>query len=298
MRVTVIGAGAVGCFYGAMLARAGSHVTLVGRPAHVDAIRDAGLRFESADFDARIAMGASTAPQAVQGADLVLICVKSTDTVAAAREVRPFLSETAAVVSVQNGIDNAAMLADVLTRDIIPAAVYVACEMAGAGHLRHHGRGELVIGPSPHSAAVARLFSEAGVPTVVSADVMAPLWDKLILNCAYNALSAIVNRPYGEIRTVAAADETMRYIVDECLAVARAEGIGIDLDTERQIARIRRTIPSGQYASMAHDLARGRPTEIDFLNGAIVRRGQAYGIPTPLNQALLALVQLLEQRRD
>ncbi|GJG97632.1 ketopantoate reductase family protein [Cupriavidus pauculus] len=295
MKITVIGAGAVGCFYGAMVAKAGFETVLVGRPAHVDAIQRSGLRFESAAFDQHIAIGASTSAQAAKDADIVLLCVKSTDTLSAANEMRPFLKPGAVVISLQNGIDNVPLLQEALPCEVIPAAVYVACEMAGAGHLKHHGRGELIIGMSRGSAGIARLFCEAGVPTTVSADVMVPLWDKLVLNCAYNALSAIVRLPYGDIRAEAAADDTMRNLVAECLAVAHAEGVGMDLDTDRQIERIRQTIPAGQCSSMAQDLSRKRPTEIASLNGTIVRRGLSHGIATPINQAMVALVTLLEK---
>ena len=295
MKITVIGAGAVGCFYGAMLAKAGFETVLVGRAAHVEAINRGGLRFESTTFDQHITIGASTGAQAARDADIVLLCVKSTDTVSAAHEMRPFLKPGAVVISLQNGIDNVPLLQEALHCEVIPAAVYVACEMAGAGHLKHHGRGELIIGKSPGSAGVARLFTEAGVPTTVSADVMVPLWDKLVLNCAYNALSAIVHLPYSKIRAEVAADDTMRNLVAECLAVARAERVGMDLNPDRQIERIRQTIPAGQFSSMAQDLSRNRPTEIASLNGAIVRRGLSHGIATPVNQAMVALVTLLEK---
>ncbi|GAB7539915.1 ketopantoate reductase family protein [Burkholderia sp. 3C] len=296
MKVAVMGAGAVGCFYGGMLARAGQEVVLIGRPRHVEAIGAAGLRFESARFDERVAVRASADPAQAAGADLVLVCVKSDDTPAAADALRPHLGDDAVVVSLQNGIDNAATLEAALGRPTIAAAVYVACEMADAGHLRHHGRGDLIIGAGAHSGAVAALFDAAGVPTVVSADVGAALWAKLLLNCAYNALSAIAQAPFGEIGAIADVDEAMRNIIAECLAVARAEGVALDLDTERQYARIRQTIPAGQHSSMAQDFAHGRATEIAHLNGAIVRRGAALGVPTPVNQLLVALIRMLERQ--
>lgn len=294
MKIAVIGAGAVGCFFGGMLARAGQDVVLIGRPRHVDAIRTRGLRFESKPFDEHVRIAASASAAAVADADLVLVCVKSVDTAQVADELRGHLKREALIVSLQNGIDNACQLEEALRRPVIPAAVYVASEMAGDGHLRHHGRGDLVIGPEQGSERVARLFNDAGVPTVVSANVARALWEKLILNCAYNALSAIVNLPYGEIRGVATAEASMRNLIAECLAVARAEGVEIDPDADSQLERIRRTIPAGQYSSMAQDFARGRTSEIDALNGAIVRRGNAQGVPTPVNQLIVALVALLE----
>ncbi|SFC96637.1 ketopantoate reductase [Cupriavidus sp. OV038] len=296
MKIAVIGAGAVGCFYGGMLARAGQDVVLIGRPRHVDAIRARGLRFESRLFDEQVTIAASANAASVEDADIVLVCVKSVDTEQVADEIRSHLKREALVVSLQNGIDNAGQLEQVLARPVIPAAVYVASEMAGDGHLRHHGRGDLVIGQEQGSELVARLFHDAGVPTVVSANVARALWEKLILNCAYNALSAIVNLPYGEIRGVASAEEAMRNLIAECLAVAHAEGVDIDLDADGQLERIRRTIPLGQYSSMAQDFTRGRASEIAALNGAIVRRGNARGVPTPVNQIIVALVELLESQ--
>lgn len=296
MKAVVMGAGAVGCFYGGMLARAGQDVVLIGRARHVEAIGAQGLRFESAHFDERVPVRASTDPAVAAEADLVLVCVKSDDTVEAAEALRPHLKREAIVVSLQNGIENAATLEAALGRPAIAAAVYVACEMADAGHLRHHGRGDLIIGTAAGSEAVARCFEQAGVPTLVSADVAAALWDKLVLNCSYNAISALVQLPFGAVSGLPAAEQAMRDVLAECLAVARAEGVRMDLDAGSQYARIRRTIPGGQYSSMAQDFARGRATEIAHLNGAIVRRGAALGVATPVNQMLVALIGLVETR--
>ncbi len=257
MKVVVMGAGAVGCFYGGMLARAGQDVVLIGRARHVEAIGAQGLRFESAHFDERVPVRASTDPAVAAEADLVLVCVKSDDTVEAAEALRPHLKREAIVVSLQNGgIDNAATLEAALGRPAIAAAVYVACEMADAGHLRHHGRGDLIIGTAAGSEAVARCFEQAGVPTLVSADVAAALWDKLVLNCSYNAISALVQLPFGAVSALPAAEQAMRDVLAECLAVARAEGVRMDLDAGSQYARIRRTIPGGQYSSMGADFSR------------------------------------------
>src|SRR5437879_1605905 len=144
--IAVMGAGAVGCYYGGMLARAGHEVTLIGRPLHVEAVRGAGLRVQAQAFDERVRVEASAEAAAVSGAKLVLVCVKSPDTAAAARAMAPHLDGDARVLSLQNGVDNAERLREGLAQEVIAAVVYVATEMAGPGHVRHHGRGELVIG--------------------------------------------------------------------------------------------------------------------------------------------------------
>ncbi len=166
-RYVVMGAGAVGCYFGGMLARAGLPVTLVGRATHVDAIRVNGLRLQTTRFDEQVAIDASTDLSAVATADVILFCVKSTDSEATARQLLPLLKPDAVVLSLQNGVENAEIVRKVLKHTVIPAVVYVATEMAGPGHLLHHGRGELVIGESSASAAIVADFAQAGVPVQV-----------------------------------------------------------------------------------------------------------------------------------
>lgn len=294
MRVAVMGAGAVGCYYGGMLARAGHEVVLIARPAHVAAIQHEGLRMETRTFDERVRLSASSEPGAVQGADLVLFCVKSNDTESAGAQIRPHLRPDALVLCLQNGVDNADRLRAVLPQhEVAAAVVYVATEMAGPGHVRHHGRGELVIEPSTAGRAVAQALIDAGVPTEVSDNVRGALWAKLILNCAYNAVSAIAQLPYGKTVQGEGVKDVMRDVVAECMAVARAEGVRVAGDVEAAVEKLAGSMPS-QFSSTAQDLARGKRTEIDYLNGLIVRRGDALGVATPANRVLWAIVKLIE----
>jgi 2-dehydropantoate 2-reductase len=296
LQVAVLGAGAVGCFYGGMLARAGHRVTLIGRPAHVQAVEAHGLHMQTLHFDEQIPLAASTEPSAVASADLVLFAVKSPDTEAAGEQLRAHLKPGALLLCLQNGVDNAERLRAVLPGVSIAAAVvYVATEMAGPGHLRHHGRGELVIAPAERSTAVARAFNAAGVPSEISDNVRGALWAKLILNCAYNALSALGRLPYGELVQRPGVQTVMRDVVAECRAVANADGVTLPADVEGAVRRIAETMPT-QFSSTAQDLMRGKPSEIDFLNGHVVRRGEALGVPTPANRVLWTLVKLAEAR--
>ena len=292
-RVAVFGAGAVGCYYGAMLARAGHAVTLIARPSHADAVNRGGLRFEARGVDERITLAASPDPAAVAGATLVLVCVKSGDSDAAAAQMRPHLAPDAVVMSLQNGVDNADRLQAGLDRPVLPVVVYVATEMAGPGHVRHHGRGELAFSGAGAGAELAALFEAAGVPVVLSDNVRGMLWSKLILNCAYNALSAISRQPYGPLAQAEGVQAVMRDVVDECLAVARADGVVPVDDAWTAVQRIAQTMPT-QFSSTAQDLMRGKPSEIDHLNGYVVRRGAALGVATPVNRVLHTLVKLLD----
>lgn len=298
LRIAVLGAGAVGCYFGALLARAGHAVTLIGRQAHVQAVQAHGLRLQTAAFDEQVPLAASTDAGAVAGADVVLFCVKSTDTEDAARQMRPHLGPHTLVLTLQNGVDNDERVRAVLgtasdAPPVAAAVVYVATEMAGPGHVRHHGRGELVIAPSALSATVAQQFSAAGIATDISDNVRGALWAKLVLNCAYNALSALSQQPYGRLVTTPGVTEVIADVVAECLAVAEADGIRIPGDVQAAVRGIAATMP-GQLSSTAQDLARGKPSEIDHLNGYVVQRGAASGVATPLNRALQVLVKLAE----
>ncbi|TAL99726.1 MAG: 2-dehydropantoate 2-reductase [Paraburkholderia sp.] len=298
MKVAVMGAGAVGCYYGGMLARAGHDVVLIGRSQHVDVIAHEGLRLETQQFDERIGpphLTASTDPAAVAGAQLVLFCVKSTDTESAGASIKPHLAADALVLTLQNGVDNAERLRGVVAQDVAAAVVYVATEMAGPGHVRHHGRGELVIEPSPHSEAVAQTLAAAQIPVEISDNVRGALWAKLILNCAYNALSAISQLPYGRLVEGEGVRDSMRDVVAECVALAQADDVELPPDIDVAVRRIAETMP-GQYSSTAQDLARGKRSEIDHLNGFVVRRGTALGVPTPANRLLHTLVRLIEDK--
>ena len=297
MNVAVMGAGAVGCYYGGMLARAGHSVVLIGRQPHVDAVRHDGLFMDTQSFQALVPIQASTEASAIRGAQLVLCCVKAGDTESAAADMAPHLAPDATLLSLQNGVDNAGRLQALLQREVTPAVVYVAVEMAGPGHVRHNGRGELVIGPSPLSDALAKLFSDAGVPVQISDNVAGALWSKLILNCVYNALSAVTQLPYGRLVQGEDVKDVMRDVLHECLAVARGDGVSVPADIEEAVAGIARTMPA-QFSSTAQDLARGKRSEIEHLNGYVLRRGAALGIETPVNRTLYAVVKLLEGRTN
>ncbi|WP_373050452.1 ketopantoate reductase family protein [Thalassovita aquimarina] len=296
MKIAVMGAGAVGCYYGAMLARAGYDVVLIGRAPLVEAVRANGLILEMAGERHVIAVEASEDPATIAGAGMVLFCVKSSDTEEAGRQIAPSLSEGTLLLSLQNGVSNPERLQQVTGRPVIPTVVYVAAAMAGPGVVRHEGRGDLAIG-GPGSDAAAEILNAAGVETVVSPDIVAAQWVKLILNCAYNALSAVADMPYGALVAQDGIHGLLEDIVAECRAVADAAGVTLPgglLDNVRGIAK---AMP-GQYSSTAQDLRRGRMTEIDYLNGEIVCKGRELGVPTPINKTLTALVKLAESKLD
>jgi 2-dehydropantoate 2-reductase len=304
-KVAVMGAGAVGSFYGAMLARAGHAVTLIGRPAHVQAIQRDGLLLEMGGQRQAVPIDASSDPAALAGADLVLCCVKSGDTEAAARQMAPHLQPGALLMSLQNGVDNAATLARHLPCRVVPTVVYVAVALGGPGVVRHFGRGDLAIGALPGGTqssvpewptlqALVDFFAAAQVPVRIVPDVAVELWAKLLVNCAYNAISALAQMPYARLAALAEIRALQHDIVQEVIAVAAASGVSLPLQASLDaVSKIAEAMPQ-QLSSTAQDMARQKPSEIDHLNGFIARRGRELGVPTPVNQTLHALVKLVE----
>ena len=303
--VAVVGAGAVGGYFGGMLARAGARVTLIGRPAHVDVWTREGLTLHSINFNERIAVAASTDLAAARDAELVLFCVKSLDTEDTARQLARHLGRDALIVSLQNGVDNVDVMRAAAGLDPVAAVVYVASSMPAPGRVKHDGRGDLVIGDLPGRSGppreavlsrVAAWFEAAGVPCRVSSAIQADLWTKLILNAALNPISAAVRVTYGDVVALPEPRETVRQLVEECVAVARADGVALpDLDYVQMVWSFAEKVGE-VYSSTSQDLERGKRTEIDALNGYVVRRGAELGLATPVNQALVALVKLREAR--
>lgn len=296
MQVAVIGAGAVGCYYGGLLLRAGHDVTFVGRPVHVDAINANGLLLDLKTFKGHLPAKAATDTTTLASPDLVLVCVKSADTEQAGRALAGRLRPDTSILSLQNGVDNAQRLSAIIGQAVVPAVVYVGSEMAGPGHIRHHGGGDLAIGRSPASEALAQTFEAAGVHTTIADDIEVTLWSKLVINCAFNALSAVADISYGPMLEVEGAKDVVTRAVQEAIAVARANGVSLPDDLLTNILNIPTMMPQ-QKSSTAQDLARGKPSEIDFLNGHVVRKGAELGVPTPTNHALQVMVKLAERSK-
>jgi 2-dehydropantoate 2-reductase len=296
MKIAVMGAGAVGCYYGAMLALAGHAVTMIGRPGPVAAMQAEGLILHKGGAQTPAPVTATTDPAGIAGAELVLVAVKSGDSAEAARTIAPHLAPGATVISLQNGVDNAERIGAILGRPVLSSAVYVAADSPAAGHVRHNGRGELVIGESATSTAIAEAFTASGVPTTVSPDVDSVLWTKLTVNCAYNALCAIAQLPYGRMIAVEGVREVMEDVVEECRMVAKAAGVALPADILDTVMGLAAGMPT-QTSSTAQDLLRGKRTEIGHLNGFVVRTAQRLGLRAPVNRSLLAAIRMLEEAR-
>ena len=300
-RIVVVGPGGVGGYFGGMLARAGAPVTMLGRSGrrslHLQVIERDGLRLETLGFDERVGVEVATTASVVEGAELVLFCVKTPDTNEAALAIAPHVTDRTTVVALQNGIENPALLRQAGI-DPIAAVVYVAASVESPGTVTHRGRGDLIVGHPNRRAEVERVaawFQRAGIPCQISEQIEREMWCKLLLNSMTNAVSALTDASYGAL---AAFEPTWQIAIDvarEGVAVARASGHDFDQQVIiRRGLEICRAV--GQATSSTQqDVARQKPSEIDALNGVIARRGTDLGIETPINTLLWALVKLREQ---
>jgi 2-dehydropantoate 2-reductase len=298
-KVAVVGAGAVGGYFGGMLARAGAPVVFVGRPAFVDAVKKNGLFLDTLTFQESVRVEASADLSAASGAEIVLFCVKTTDNAKTAKALAHVLAPNAIVVSLQNGVDNIEQIQAAGISSVLPSVVYIAAAVPEPGSVKHGGRGDLVVGPeSEHTKRIVELFARAGVSVRTSENIQADLWTKFIGNCSLNAISALSRARYGRIAQDAEAWKLVERAIEEVILVAKASGVDLgplaQVSAASALARKIATQLPEALSSTAQDLLRGKRTEIDSLNGLVACRGAALGIPTPMNHTLWSLVKLAE----
>lgn len=298
-----MGAGGVGGYFGVRLARAGLDVAFVARGAHLAAMRSRGLTLRSAvEGDVTVPVTATDDPAAIGPVDLVLFCVKSSDTDAAAQHVDPLLGDGTVVVSLQNGVDNEARIAAALGRRgagrVLGGVAYVAAGLGEPGEVVHAGEGRLAVGElaggvSDRARRIAALFTGAGVPCQVSSNITWVLWRKLLWNSAFNALTTIGRVTVRQLLEAPEAVASARAAMSEVVAVAKARGIDLGasaipdaMDFSWGLGEIK--------TSMLLDLEMGKPLEREALNGVVVRYGRELGVPTPVQETLLAALTLLD----
>jgi 2-dehydropantoate 2-reductase len=300
-KIAVVGAGAVGGYFGGLLARAGAPVVMIGRPAFVEAVAKSGLFLDTLHFQESVRVEASAEISAVRGAEIVLFCVKTTDNAATGRAIAPLLAPGALVLSMQNGVDNVEQVRAASGITALPSVVYVAASVPEPGKIKHVGRGDLVTGPtSEKTERLAAIFSRASIPCRISENMEGELWTKLVWNCALNAVSALGHAKYGQIAASGDAWKVVETAVYEVLAVARAANIhppGLEDPKAALTGALKiATQMAEALSSTGQDMSRGKRTEIDSLNGFVSRRGAELGVPTPVNHALYSLVKLAEGR--
>ena len=291
MEIIVLGAGAIGSLYGAKLA-ATNQVTLIARSDHVAIVNANGLRVEGLESEV-VRVRAALAVEALGPEALVLVTTKVSDSRAALEPLAPLIRNDTTILSLQNGLGSEQIVREALgDRGIVLRGfTQFGAIFKAPGLIEFLARGYTVIEQHERTPRLARVFTAAGLDCRISADIQRDVWYKLIVNCVVNPITAILG---CEVRGIAnpELDPLKRLVIDECVAVAAAEGFSFDLDFNREISEFFR--PSHNVASMLQDLRRGHGTEIDYLNGAIVVLGQRHGLSCPVNTALTSIIKAME----
>jgi 2-dehydropantoate 2-reductase len=305
MKIHVLGAGALGCAIGGTLAAAGSQVTLIARSReHVDAVNARGLVLRDADSGERVVeVAAATDARGLSPADLVIVLVKSFHTEAAIGGYKCALGEHTIVMSLQNGLGHEDVLEKAIGRErLLAGKTYVGGVFLAPGVVRAGVQGKLTLigepggGISKRAQRIAAEFERAGLKTTVSDNISGVIWDKLLVNTATGALSAITRLSYGPLYAVPELEATAIAAVAEAMAVARAKGVTLSIEEPVDAWRMAGAGLGPDFkASMLQSLEKGSVTEVDFINGAVVREGERLGVPTPVNRTLVACVKGIEK---
>lgn len=300
MRFLVVGPGAMGSLFAARLQKAGFDVTLLDYiKERAERINDHGIQVEGVTGEYRVKVP-TTAGDIFQPPDLVLICVKAYNTREASLNIVPCLKPETGVVTLQNGIGNLEILEEIFGKERVLGGVTAeGATLLGPGEIRHAGRGETIIGPSGKSGSLAgrmvTAFNQAGFQTRAVEDVEDLIWGKLLINVGINALTAITRLKNGRLPELEGTRLIMEEAVKEAVAVVEAKKINLPYpEPVGKVIEVCRAT-AGNIASMLQDVLKEKLTEIDYINGAIVREGEALGVPTPVNLTLTSLMQVIQK---
>ena len=303
MNIVVLGAGAMGSAIGALLQQAGHQVVLVDVwKEAVDTINQSGLRVDDKSGQSTVTrLRAVTTPAEAGPADLVIVFVKCYHTEAAVRSALPIIGSNTAVLSLQNGWGNGPRIAGIVGEEkLLLGVCYHSATVLGAGHVLHAGRGPTFIGEpngqmSERLQKISRAFNDAGFENTPTPTVLKEIWGKLALNVVTLPTQSAIRLTADRLLDTAEMQQLMRELLKEIVAVARAQNIPMDFDERWEaITSLLKKLAPNTKGSMLQDVEKGRRTEIEVINGAIVEAGQRLNIPTPYNNAMVWLIKALE----
>ncbi len=292
MNIVVLGAGAIGSAYGYQLSK-NHEVTLVGTAAHVQAIRERGLRIEGGICAGIFPVKAVTSLDAIEPGTLIILTTKVSSTVEAVAPIVPLLTPSVTILCVQNGLYSERLVVDLVGDRAVTlrAITQVGAILRGPGVVEHTVAGYTLIEQHERAAGIAEVLTASGLDGRVIPDMKVAMWRKVVFNCVINPITAITGSTVGGIVDPKLAP-IKRLVIDECLAVAAADGVTFDEDFMATIDKV--FASAATIASTLQDLQKGRRTEIDHLNGAVVALGEKYGIACPVNAALTTIIKQLE----
>lgn len=300
MKITIVGPGAIGCLFAGFLARANEEVWLLDKnPQRAGRLKEEGIKIEGLS-NISVKMNATINPDEIGQTDLIIICVKSYDTEQAIRSVKQLVGEKTAVMTLQNGIGNTQIIGEIVGWDkVIGGVTNHGATLLGWGHIRHAGKGETIIGKTDGKASgqledISAILNKAGFETVISKDIDAVIWSKLIINAGINALTALTRLNNGRLIEYEGTKDIMRLAVFEAVKIAKVKGIKLIYDDPIEKIESVCKATAGNVSSMLQDVLNKKRTEIDFINGAVVKWGQNLNVTTPVNYTLTNLIKTVE----
>ena len=306
MKIAIIGPGALGCLIaGSLKARTKEEAWLIdSSPERAKHIRQDGIKIEGLSNLARCQVNVSADPKEVGHCDLVILCVKSYSTEDACKDIKDLVSDNTFVMTLQNGIGNVQVLNDYFgTEKVIAGVTNHGATLLGDGHVRHAGKGETIIGLASGKVLgpikeIAGILSKAGFETKVSKDIDSVIWSKLVINVGINALTAITRLKNGMLTEHGGTKDVLRSAVQEAVKIVKRKRVKLIYDDPIQKVESVCKATAANVSSMLQDVLNKKRTEIDFINGAVIRQGKALGIPVPVNEVLTALVKTIEATYD
>lgn len=299
--IMIVGAGSVGGFFGAHLAKNNPNVSFLLRPRTCDAIRKNGLTIRSAAGTFTVRPKVSSNPRELPPPDLIILGVKAYDLDEVMDQLEPVLTEKTVVLTLQNGVDTEDRILARFQRDCVVGGVaFIYSKIVEPGVIEHYKRGAVAVGEmmghtSERVQAIARLFTEAGIQCQIADDIRRSKWEKMCWNCVFNPITVLINDRVAKALDHPEMLGVIHQIVGEVAAVSAALKVPLAPDMAEKTVKATQAIRD-IHTSMYDDWKAGRPTEIDYLNGYVVRKGQELGIPTPVNEALTALVKAVTEK--
>ncbi len=300
-QVMVVGAGSVGGFFGAHLAKADPNVSFLLRPKTLAAVKARGLTVRSASGSFTVHPPAASDPRELPSPDLVILSVKAYDLDEVLSQLEPILTEKTVLLTLQNGVDAEDRLLSKLKRDCVVGGVaFIYAKIAEPGVIDHYKKGAVAIGEmmgqeSPRVLAIQDLFKAAGIPCQLTKDVRRSKWEKMCWNCVFNPLTVVIDDKVAKALDHPEMLRVIHGIVEEVMAVAAALKVPLPSDMADRVVKWTQELRD-IHTSMYDDWKAERPTEIDSLNGYIVEKGRGLGIPTPVNEALTAMIKVITSK--
>lgn len=305
MKITIVGPGAMGCLFGAFLAKSGNEIYLFDkREERAKYISKNGIKVEGISGEFKVGIKATTDPKEIKNCELIIICVKSYDTKVATEKIKSLVGKNTLVLTLQNGVGNVETISEIVGEEkAIGGVTSQGATLLGDGYIRHAGKGETAIGAvgtkykaqsTKYLGGIAEVFKKAGFESRIVDNIQDLIWSKLIINVGINALTAITRLNNGRLIEFKGTDDILEEAVKEAIKVAEAKGVKLIFEDPIKKVKDVCKATAGNIASMLQDALKKRKTEIDYINGAIVKEAEQLKIDVPVNRVLTNLVKTIE----